>query len=410
MNSSIKFKTKKLQDLIPYVNNSRTHSDEQVAQIAASIQEFGFTNPVLIGEDNVLIAGHGRVLAARKLRLREVPCMVITGLSETQRRALVLADNRLALSAGWDPDMLALEIQALQDDGYDLALTGFGEDEIAKFLKTGTEGETDPDEVPEEPAEPISKLGDTWIMGGHRLRCGDSTSITDVEALLAGAKIDLVFTDPPYGINEKGDRSKRGGACQGNKLKDFIDDSIKYAIDAYNLCEGLKISRQVWWGANYYCHALPQSNNWFIWDKRVEEKQKDTQSDCEMAWVKSKWSSIRIFRHLWKGMCKGSEHGTKRVHPTQKPVALAEWAFDYFKEVTTVLDLFLGSGSTLIACEKTGRVCYAMEISPIYADVAVKRWENFTGKKAVLEGADVNKRTKLLAKKQTAPKRVAAGK
>lgn len=391
MENSIKFKSKKLTDLVPYVNNSRTHSDEQIAQIAASIQEFGFTNPVLIGDDNVLIAGHGRVLAARKLRLKDVPCMVISGLTETQRRALVLADNRLALSAGWDTEMLALEMQALQDDGYDLALTGFDDDEIKKMLVEAVEGETDDDDVPEEPAEPITKLGDTWLLGAHRLRCGDSTNPNDVNALLGGGSIDMVFTDPPYGINEKGDRSKRGGACKGNKLKDFVDDSVQYAIDAYTLCEAMKIPRQVWWGANYYCHALPQSNNWFIWDKRVDEKQKDTQSDCEMAWVKSKWSSIRIFRHLWKGMIKGSEHGTKRVHPTQKPVALAEWAFDYFKDVKTVLDLFLGSGSTLIACEKTGRICYAMELEPVYVDVAVKRWENFTGKKAVLENEKTDK-------------------
>jgi len=213
--------------------------------------------------------------------------------------------------------------------------------------------------------------------------CGDSTNFGAVEHLIDGAKIDMVLTDPPYGISEKGDRSKRGGAAKGTKYVDFSDDSIKPAIDAYNLCAALDIPRQVWWGANYYCHALPQSNNWFIWDKRVEDKQRNSQSDCEMAWVKSKWSSIRIFRHLWKGMCKASEHGQHRVHPTQKPVALAEWAFDYFRDVTSVLDLFLGSGSTLIACEKTGRVCFGMEMSPAYCDVIVKRWQEFTGNMAV---------------------------
>ncbi len=176
---------------------------------------------------------------------------------------------------------------------------------------------------------------------------------------------------------------------QGNKLQDFKDDTIDYAVEAYQIVEGvLQIPRQVWWGANYYCHALPQSNNWFVWDKRVEEKQKDTQSDCELAWVKSKWSSVRIFRHLWKGLIKGSEHGQKRVHPTQKPVALAEWSFDYFKEVKSVLDLFGGSGSTLMACEKTNRTCYIMEFEPHYCDVIVKRWEDFTGKKAMLVNAN----------------------
>ncbi len=170
------------------------------------------------------------------------------------------------------------------------------------------------------------------------------------------------------------------------KYDDFIDDSTSYAIDAYNIIEGvLKIPRQVWWGANYYCHSLPLSNNWFVWDKRVDDKQRDTQSDCELAWVKSKWSSVRIFRHLWKGMMKDSERGSARIHPTQKPVALAEWAFDYFKEVNSVIDLFGGSGSTLIACEKTNRHCRMMELDEKYVDVILQRWADFTGKDPIRE-------------------------
>ncbi len=216
--------------------------------------------------------------------------------------------------------------------------------------------------------------------------CGDSTDFGAVSDLLDGNKIDLVYTDPPYGINEKGDRLSRGSKphstsgrlANGRKYDDFKDDTTQYAIDAFNICAELDIKRQVWWGANYYCHSLPESNNWFVWDKRVEEKMTDTQSDCELAWVKSKWSSIRIFRHLWKGMMKDSEHGQARVHATQKPVALAVWAFDYFKEVNTVLDLFLGSGSTLIACEQTDRTCYGMELDPKYVDVIRKRYAKFT--------------------------------
>ena len=181
MANPIKYKVKKLDELIPYVNNSRTHSDEQIAQIAASIQEFGFTNPVLIGDDNVLIAGHGRVLAARKLRLREVPCVIISGLTETQRKALVIADNRLALSAGWDLDMLTVEIQALMDDGYNLELTGFDEDEISKLLASGgTEGETDPDETPEAPAQPVSALGDVWLLGAY-FECESCKKVYDYD-------------------------------------------------------------------------------------------------------------------------------------------------------------------------------------------------------------------------------------
>ena len=229
-------------------------------------------------------------------------------------------------------------------------------------------------------------MGKLILKSRHRVMCGDSTSIDAVEKLMDGHKPDMVFTDPPYGINEKGDRSGRNtGLAKNHNFADFKDDTTQYAIDAYNLCEGLKIPRQVWWGANYYCHALPQSNNWFIWDKRVEKKMHDTQSDCEMAWVKSEFSSVRIFRHLWKGFNKDSERGEARVHPTQKPVELAIWAFDYFKNVVSVLDFFGGSGSALIACEKTNRKCYMMELSPVYCDVIINRWQQYTGKEAVLE-------------------------
>lgn len=381
-----KLEWRDIATLIPYARNSRTHSDEQVAQIAASIKEFGWTNPILVDGDNGIIAGHGRIYAARKLGHTQVPVIELTGLTDAQKKAYVIADNKLALNAGWDNEMLALEIQELTDEGFDTSLLGFNPDELNALLEPDViEGLTDEDAVPETPDEPTTKRGDIYQLGSHRLMCGDSTMINDVEKLVDNAKIDLCYTDPPYGINEKGDRSKRGGLTQGNKLQDFKDDTIDYAVEAYQIVEGvLQIPRQVWWGANYYCHALPQSNNWFVWDKRVEEKQKDTQSDCELAWVKSKWSSVRIFRHLWKGLIKGSEHGQKRVHPTQKPVALAEWSFDYFKEVKSVLDLFGGSGSTLIACEKTNRACYIMEFEPHYCDVIVKRWEDFTGKKAEL--------------------------
>ena len=374
-----------VKDLIPYVNNSRKHSDEQVAQIAASIKEFGWTNPILVDGDNGIIAGHGRLMAARKLGMTEVPVIEISHLTPTQKKALVIADNKLALNADWDLDLLTIELDELLADGFALELLGFNKDELDKlFEPEQIEGLTDEDAVPEIPEEPKTKLGDIWVLGNHRLMCGDSTSLNDVEKLINKTKIDLCYTDPPYGINEKGDRSKRTGAAEGTKYVDFKDDTVDYAVEAYQIVEGvLQIPRQVWWGANYYCHALPQSNNWFVWDKRVDEKQKDTQSDCELAWVKSKWSSVRIFRHLWKGMMKASERGQHRVHPTQKPVALAEWSFDYFKELNTVLDLFGGSGSTLIACEKTNRSCFMMEFEPHYVDVIIKRWQEFTGKQAI---------------------------
>ena len=189
-----------------------------------------------------------------------------------------------------------------------------------------------------------------------------------------GDKADMIFTDPPYGINEKGDRSKRGGLTKGNKLPDFIDDSIQYAIDAFNQPQNYDIHIQVWFGANYYCHSLPQGNNWLVWDKRVEEKQRDMQSDCELAWVKSRFNSIRIFRHLWKGMMKDSERGQRRIHATQKPIALIEFAInEYGSDAKLIIDYFLGSGSTMVAAHQLKRKCYGMELDPKYCQVIIDR-------------------------------------
>jgi len=383
----MELQTRKVSDLIPYINNSRTHSEEQINQIISSIKEFGFTNPILLEEENGIIAGHGRLMAVQKMGWSEVPCVTIKGLTKTQIKALNIADNQIALNAGGDLDKLKLEVKGLDEDSFNLDVLGFSKNQIDDFLFEEVVGLTDEEETPEiDESKVKSKLGDIWTLGNHRLLCGDSTKENDILTLINNSKIDLIFTDPPYGINEKGDRSNRGGLTQGNKLKDFKDDTINYAVDAYTLCEKLlNVPRQVWWGANYYCHYLPLSNNWFVWDKRVEEKQKDTQSDCELAWVKSKWSSIRIFRHLWKGMMKGSEHGQRRVHPTQKPIALAEWGFDYFREFDNVLDLFGGSGSTLIACEKKNKKCFMMEFEPLYVDTIIQRWQNFTGKEAIHE-------------------------
>jgi len=378
---------KKVSELIPYINNSRTHSEEQITQLISSIKEFGFTNPILIDKENSIIAGHGRLQAVKRLGHEEVPCVIISGLTKTQIKALIIADNQLALNAGWDLEKLSVEVEGLKDEDFNIDILGFEDDFIKDLLKEDVKGLIDDDETPEVDESKVkSKLGDIWILGDHRLLCGDSTKEQDVLKLINNTKIDLIFTDPPYGINEKGNRLGRDGLAESRNYKDFKDDTIKYAVDAFNICDKLlNVNRQVWWGANYYCHFLPLSNNWFVWDKRVEEKQKDTQSDCELAWVKSKWSSIRIFRHLWKGMIKGSEHGQRRVHPTQKPIALAEWSFDYFKEVNTVLDLFGGSGSTLIACQKQNKKCFMMEFEPLYTDTIIQRWQQFTAKEAIHE-------------------------
>jgi len=378
----------RVEDLVPYALNSRTHSDEQVAQLAASIREFGFTNPILIDEAHNLIAGHGRVLAARKAKMESIPAVVVTGLDDRRRRALVIADNKLALNAGWDEEALRVELEDLAGDFGELM--GFSQDELVALLGSEeTEGLTDEDAVPEVPDVPVTVEGDVWLLGRHRLMCGDSTSIDAVEKLMDGVEIDLVHTDPPYGISESAgkrvSRETNSLAKSNSHLHEFNDETTDAARDAFILCEALNIKRQVWWGANHYAHAVPETANWFVWDKRVEEKQKDVNSDCELAWVKSKWASVRIFRHLWKGLIKASEHGQKRVHPTQKPVALVEWVFDYYNKIDTVLDLFGGSGSTLIAAERQGKQAFLMELTPHYCDVIIKRWQDFTGQEAVLE-------------------------
>lgn len=377
----------KIKDLIPDPSNARKHSKKNLDAIKGSLARFGQQKPIVISKDNIVIAGNGTLEAAKALGWDSIE-VKRSDLIGTDITAYAIADNRTGELAEWDTEALSQSLKSLIDVDFDVSSIGFDTKDIEKFIKQEIKpGLIDDDEIPEQ-VDTRCKLGDLWILGEHRLLCGDSTDVLQVERLMVGEKADMVFTDPPYGIKEEGDRKNRFGKNsilqKGATYKSFKDDTIQYAIDAYNICEGLKIPRQVWWGANYYCHSLPQSNNWFVWDKRVEDKQTDLNSDCELAWVKSKWSSIRIFRHLWKGLIKASERGEARVHPTQKPVELAIWAFDYFKDVKSVLDLFLGSGSTLIACEKTGRKCYGMEIDPHYCDVIIARWEKFTGKTAVL--------------------------
>jgi DNA modification methylase len=381
-----------VSSLIPYARNSRTHSDEQVTQIAASIREFGFTNPVLIDANGTIIAGHGRVLAAKKLGLIEVPCLRLGHLTPSQIRAYVIADNKIALNAGWDDEMLKAELLTLQEEGFNTDLTGFSDDELNALLTVETvEGETDPDEVPEPPVEPITKLGDIWILGNHRLMCGDSTSIDAVQKLMDGSKADMVFTDPPYGVSVVKDGkvgADFGVAKKGQYAEVIGDDTTQTAHDAIALCQSLQIPVQVYWGGNYYADKLPATSCWLVWDKRGDTGIVNTFADCELAWT-NMTGPARIHKQLWNGMIREGEKG-KRVHPTQKPVALAEWAISQYLKGSTILDLFLGSGSTLIACEKLRKSCYGMEMSPTYCDVIVKRWEDFTGKKAVLEKRESN--------------------
>lgn len=365
-----------ISTLIPYARNSRTHSDEQIAQIAASIKEFGWTNPILVDGDNGIIAGHGRLSAARKLGHEEVPVIELKDLTETQRKAYIIADNRLALNAGWDNEMLTIELNDLLADGFSLELLGFDPKEIDALLEPDVvEGLTDEDAVPDVPDEPITKRGDIYQLGNHRLMCGDSTFIDDVEKLMQGTYPDLVHTDPPYGMNAV---SKSSVLKKNYKIDILGDDTPDVAKDAFNLIYGLyPEAKHIWWGANYYCSALPDSECWLVWDK--DNGQSD-QTDCELAWAN--------FRSVVRQFTKASEK-KNRVHPTQKPVALMEWIIKRFKlSSKTIADYFGGSGSTLIAAEKHGIQAFVMEFDPKFCDVIVKRWEDFTGKKAMLVNAN----------------------
>ena len=375
-----------LATLIPYINNSRTHSDEQVAQIAASIKEFGFNNPILVDKDSGIIAGHGRLQAARKLGLTEVPCVRLEHLTETQRKAYIIADNRLALNAGWDNELLTIELNELLADGFALEILGFDSDELKTLLDPlePTEGLVDEDQVPEVPEEPKTKPGDIYQLGRHRLMCGDSTSIDAVEKLMDGQKADMVFTDPPYGVDYKG---------INNDSKDGLEDLLRGVFGNY-----FAVSKS---GAAIYCfhsdrcadifHTIFREffhfSSMIIWAKNsLTLSQTDYQSQhepCLYGWMNNgshSWYSDRKQTSVWR-FDKEKVVG----HTTPKPVALVEKAItNSSKGGDLVIDLFGGSGSTMIAAEKQGRCTRLMELDPKYCDVIVKRWEDFTGKKAEL--------------------------
>lgn len=390
--------------LIPYAKNSRTHSEAQVAQIAGSIKEFGFNNPVLIDEDNGIIAGHGRVMAAQKLGLQAVPCIRLAHLSEIQRKAYVIADNRLALNAGWDDSMLTLELQELDGVDFDLSLLGFEADELNALLNPikETEGLTDEDAVPEVPEEPKTKPGDIYKLGRHRLMCGDSTSIDAVEKLMDGQKADMIFTDPPWNVNY-GAVDK--GNAQGYKPRTILNDHMseeKWDDFITSVCGSLFAASK----AGCPIYVVMSAQEWpvvdkclrqagfhwsstIIWAKdRLVLSRKDYHTQYEPIWYGWNESAARLVEvadrkqsDLWQV----DRPSKSDLHPTTKPVELVERALQNSSEArANVLDLFGGSGSTLIACEKSGRTNFSMELDPKYCDVIVKRWEDFTGQKAEL--------------------------
>jgi len=379
-----KIETRLVADLIPYAANSRTHSDAQVAQIAASIKEFGWTNPILIDGENTIIAGHGRLLAARKLGLDEVPAIILDHLSKAQQRALVIADNQLALNAGWDIDMLKAEIEDLNLENFDISLLGFDDKFLDGLLEPEpTEGLTDEDAVPEVPAIPVTVEGDVWVLGNHRLMCGDSTSIDAVEKLMDGAKADMVFTDPPYGVDYDG---------INNDNRDGLNDLLRGAFANYFAISKSGAACYVFHSdrcADIFHSAFREFfhfSSMIIWKKNsLTLSQTDFQSihePCLYGWMKGG-------AHTFYGDRKQTsvwEFDKERIegHTTPKPVALIEKALkNSSKSDDIVVDLFGGSGSTLIACEKTGRHNRMMELDPKYCDVIIKRWQDFTGQQAV---------------------------
>lgn len=386
--------------LIPYVNNARTHSDAQIAQIAASIREFGFTNPILVDGENGIIAGHGRLSAARKLGMQEVPVIELAGLTDAQKRAYVLADNKLALNAGWDDALLRLELGELDAEGFDIGLIGFGEDELAGLLADKTDGLTDPDDVPEPPADPVTQLGDVWLLGKHRLVCGDSTDADTVAKCLNGEHAALVFTDPPYRMDVTGGSAQpigRAASKLGEAIKhlcdfepqaflqvlpimfaprqmsayvfcnkDLVPDYLRWAVDA-----GYSFNILIWKKPN----AIPLGGQW--------------RPDVEYLLVFRKggiWNNAVSGASYSKVLEYGRENSTS--HPTMKPVALIENQLLISSNTGSIVaDPFGGSGSTIIACEKTGRRGYLVELDPAYCDVIVQRWQSFTGNDAHLDGS-----------------------
>jgi DNA modification methylase len=387
--------------LIPYSKNSRTHDDAQVAQIAASIKEFGWTNPILVDGTKGVIAGHGRLLAARKLGMDKVPTIELKDMTETQKKAYVIADNRIALNSGWDTSMLSLELQELKDD-IDLSLLGFDPNELDALLNPieETEGLTDEDAVPDVPDEPKTKLGDIYILGNHRLMCGDSTSIDDAEKLMNGLLADLVFTDPPYNVDYSGRGANNLGTIKNDNMS--AEDFEQFCRDIFTTYSAIMKPL----ACIYVCHPDSASAPKIAFEKTFAEQFKKSSTIIWMkqsagmgwqdyraqhepilyGWKEGKGSHFnagdRTKTSIWK---IGRDAQSSYVHPTQKPVCLPEEAIlNSSKGSDCVVDLFGGSGSTLIACEKTGRVNRSMELDPKYCDVIVKRWEDFTGKQAVL--------------------------
>jgi len=384
---------RKVSALIPYARNSRTHSEEQIGQIAASIREWGFTTPILVDADGGIIAGHGRLLAAQKLGLDEVPTMTAEGWTDAQKKAYVIADNKLALNAGWDNAMLAIEMKDLGDMGFDLGLTGFGADELSALFPNETTGLTDEDAVPEVPVVPVTVEGDVWLLGRHRLMCGDSTSIDHLERLCDGQLVDMWLTDPPYNVAYEGGTKEKLTIKNDSMGNDAFRQFLR---DSYSAADAVMKKGAVFyiWHADlegYNFRGAAADIGWAIRQCLIWKKSSLVMGRQDYHWQHEPclygWKEGAS--HLWASdrkqttILEFSKPSRNGEHPTMKPVELFEYQMlNNTKGSDLVLDSFAGSGTTAIACEKHGRYARLMELDPKYCDVIIKRWQDFTGQEA----------------------------
>lgn len=387
-----------IEKLIPYANNAKIHGDDQITRIASSIREFGFLNPVLIDRDFNIIAGHGRVLASKKLGLTEIPCLFVEGLTEAQRKAYVLADNKLGELAEWDMELVNLELEALEDMDFDISLTGFD------LFEDEEEQDVEEDEIPEN-VETKCKPGDIWKLGDHRLICGDSTNLSVIEKLMSGALADMVFTDPPYGVSYTGGMKIEDGHIKGNGKKEIKNDSLDYdgfysfLYDAFlNIKTASKNKSAIY---VFYTHSRSREFLNAFYDAGLKQRS-------IIIWHKTSGGFgdfMAQYMNAYEPCIYGSNGETVNwygatnektvwdidkekkcdLHPTMKPLELVARAIkNSSKTWDSVLDIFGGSGSTLIACEQLKRKCYTVELDPHYCDVIIQRWENLTGQIAEL--------------------------
>ncbi len=381
-----------VERLIPYAQNARTHSEEQIAQIASSITEFGFVNPILVGEDDVIIAGHGRLIAAQKLNMKEVPVIYLKHLNETQRKALVIADNKIAENAGWDEELLKVELKELLANDFDVNLLGFSNTELDDLLHGFEESEEiRSEEIPEPEDYPVSKVGDLWLLGNHRLLCGDATCEQDIKTLMKGELADMVFTDPPYNVNYHNDFGN-------NILNDNLGDGFKQFLTS--ACSNmLSVTK----GALYICMSSAELHTLQSVFKQVGGKWSTFIIWAKNVFTLSRSDYQRQFEPILYGWKEGNPHywcgdrdqgdvwfynkpQKNDLHPTMKPIELVIRAIkNSSKTMAIVLDPFGGSGSTLIAAEHINRQARLIELDPKYVDVIIKRWQEMAGKEATLE-------------------------